>query len=454
MWVYRSVIAAVACLGLSAPAGAQTMMDSLSFAYNNNPTLNAARSRGRSTDESVAIALSGYRPQVTAQASAAITSTSTIASGTNSSRTFRPRTIQINLVQPLFTGFRVTNQVKQSEAAVRAQRETIRNTEQEVLFDAGTAFMDVIRDTSIVDLRETNLKFLAEQVRAARDRFNVGEGTRTDVAQAEARQQLAISQLNASRAALNASRATFRQVIGVDPKRLTGSAPLDKMLPKSVQAAIDVSQSRHPAILAGVNNVDVAAFNVKVVEGALLPSLNLQGSVSRSWEPSSTVERSDTATLGLSLSVPIYQGGGEYARVRQAKEDLGTARIQVDVTRDQVRQAAIASWGQLEAANASVVAARAQVEASQLALNGVIEEQRVGQRTTLDVLNAQAELIDARVILVTAERNRVVAAFALVSAVGRLDADNLGLSVTKYKPEEHYQAVRDKWIGLRTPDGR
>jgi outer membrane protein len=455
---------ALALAATAAPARAQTMLDALSLAYSNNPDLNAQRSRTRSTDENVAIALSGYRPQVTLNASSVWSSTrsrvnvvSPVTGLTTSSVTntdLNPRNIQLSLVQPIFSGFQVPNAVKQSEAAVRAQREFTRNTEQDVLFDAGTAFMDVIRDTAIVGLRETNVKFLTEQVRAARDRFNVGEGTRTDVAQADARLQLAVSQVNSARAQLTTSRAIFRQVVGIEPKSLTGMVPLERLLPKSGPQAVDLAQNRHPAILAGVNNVDVAAFNVKIAEGDLLPQVNLQASVSRTVGASTTVQSQNNAQIGVTLSVPLYQGGAEYARVRKAKEDLGTARIQLDSTRDAIRQSAVAAFGQYEAAGASITAARAQVEAARLALNGVVEEQRVGQRTTLDVLNAQAELIDAQVNQVLAERNRVVAAFALTSAIGRLDADSLHLKVVKYHPVQHYDAVRDKWFGLRTPDGR
>lgn len=459
--------AAAGLLALTAaPVSAQSLVDTLSLAYTNNPTLNVQRSRTRSTDEGVAIALSGYRPRVSLDASAfsstttarrtvtITTPTGPVTQNVTSTTTVRPRNIELSLVQPLFTGFQVPNQVKQSEAAVRAQREATRNTEQDVLLDAATAFMDVIRDTALVGLQETNVKFLTEQVRAARDRFNVGEGTRTDVAQAEARLQLAISQVNSARAQVNASRAVYRQVVGVEPKKLTGSLPIEKFIPKAIGAAIDVAQNKHPAILAGLHNVDVASFNVKVAEGELLPQANLQASVSRSVTPQTGTLWANNAQIGVSVTVPLYQGGAEYARIRQAKEDLGTARIQLDVTRDQVRQAAVASFGQYEATGASVVAAKAQVDAARLALNGVIEEQRVGQRTTLDVLNAQAELIDAQVNQVTAERNRVVAAFTLVSALGRLDSDTLGLRAKRYDPVEHYDAVRDKWFGLRTPDGR
>ncbi|MEJ1158677.1 TolC family outer membrane protein [Prosthecomicrobium sp. N25] len=470
----QSGVLALLMAGTSGSAMAQTLLDALSLAYSNNPDLNEQRSRTRSADENVNIALSGYRPQINLNASSVWTSSRTNRFTNAPGKTTPPldvsadtsglqRNIQLSLVQPIFSGFQTTNSVKQNEAAVLAQREFTRNTEQQILFDAGTAFMDVIRDTALVGLQETNVKFLTEQVRAARDRFAVGEGTRTDVAQAEARQQLAVSQLNSARAQANSSRARFRQVIGVEPGRLTGSVPFERLLPKNGPQAVDIAQVRHPAILAGVHNIDVASFNMKVIEGDLLPQVNLQGAVSRtlsesnatgSLQPGRTRSNTNNAQIGINVTVPIYQGGAEYARVRKAKEDLGTARIQLDSTRDFVRRTAIAAFGQYEAAGASIIAARAQVEAARLALNGVIEEQRVGQRTTLDVLNAQAELIDAQVNQVLAERNRVVAAFALTAAIGKLDAENLSLKVVKYDPVQHYDAVRDKWFGLRTPDGR
>ena len=457
MAVKRSVwfgIVATSLVATVVPAGAQSFQEALALAYNNNPQLNVARSTGRATDENVAIALSGGRPRLSATGTYGAqdlqigTATGKVGYASN------PATMGITLVQPLFTGFQVENGVKQAEAGVMAQRESLRNTEQQILFSAAQAFMEVIRDQALVSLQESNTKFLSEQVRAAKDRFQVGEGTQTDVAQAEASYQGAISQLNSARATLNASRATFRQVIGVDPKRLTGTFPVERLFPKTVDAAVSVGQSEHPAIRSSVFNVDVASFNVKVLEGQLMPSLNAQAGLSRSWDQSPSAHSQNSASVGLNLTVPIYQGGGEYAKVRQAKEQLGTARIQVDVYRDQVRQAVVAAWGSLQASGASVAAARAQVEASQLALNGVIEEQRVGQRTTLDVLNAQTALVTARSNLVTAETQRVVLAFQLASALGRLDSEHLNLRVTRYDAAQHYEAVKDSWFGLRTPDGR
>jgi outer membrane protein len=441
---------------LAGPAAAQSLVETLAYAYSYNPTLNAARSTGRAADEGVAIALSGYRPTINSTMSAGISQLEAVGwpSGTETDRRTYPTTMGLTVVQPLFTGMRVTNGVNQSEAAVRAQREIIRSTEQSVLLQAATAFGDVIRDAALQRLAESNVKFLTEQVRADTDRRNVGEGTRTDVARAEAQLQQGVSQLNAAKAQLAQSRATFRQVVGVEPKALGAPYSVAALLPKNVDVGVSTAMKEHPAVLASLHNMDVAAFNVKILEGALLPQLNAQGSLNYNSQPSITSERSTSATIGLNLTIPLYQGGGEYARVRQAKEQLGTARIQVDVNRDQVRSQVIGYWGQLAAAQASITAARAQTESAEVALSGVVEEQRVGQKTNVDVLNAQTAVVNARSTLATAQRNQLVASFALAAAVGRLDASHLKLKVIPYLPEQHYEAVRDKWYGLRTPDGR
>lgn len=436
-----------------ADADAQTLNNALAAAYANNPSLNAARAQLRGIDENVSQALGGWRPQVFGSVSAGHSSTFPQPGSSTHQNT---AAVGVQIDQPVFRGFRTVNSTRQAESAVRAQRESLRSTEQTVMFDAAQAYMDVIRDTAIVSLRQSDIKFLREQVRAARDRFSVGEGTRTDVSQAEARLSAAQSQLNLALANLNASRAVFRQVIGVEAASLVPDATVRRLLPQSMDSAIAIGTGGHPAILAAQHNVDVAAFNVKAIEGELMPSVSLEGNLQRQWNPSPTgaIDHTDSASVFGRVSVPIYQGGVVSSRVRQAKEQLGNARILVDVARDQVRAAVVASWGQYQAAEASILAARAQVEASQLALNGVVEEQRVGQRTTLDVLDSQRELINAQVSLVTAQRDSVVAAFALVSAIGRLTADQLQLGVAAFDPVEHADKVRDKWFGLRTPDGR
>ncbi|WP_108659665.1 TolC family outer membrane protein [Acuticoccus kandeliae] len=436
-------------------AQSQTLTESLAAAYNTNPTLNAARSRLRAIDENIAIARSGNRPRLSAAFSQE-TNTSRIVGdrgfrGTSGSN---PTQVALQLTQPLFQGFQVRNTIRQSESAVKAERASLQNTEQSVLFDVATSFEDVIQNRSIVSLRESDVEFLTAQVQAAQDRFEVGEGTRTDVSQAEARRAQAVSALAFARANLSSSEATYRQLTGLDARNLKNNFNVERLLPKSLNSAIDIGQQGHPAIIATLFDVDTAMFNVKAIEGQALPSVNVTGQLSTTWNQQTNVDRQDAASLGLNVSVPIYQGGLIAAQTRQAKEQLGTSRIQVDLTRDQVRQNTVASWASYDASVRSIFAARTGVFAAQLALQGVVEEQRVGQRTTLDVLDAQRDLVSAQVTLVQSERDKEVAAFALLGAIGRLGVETLGLQVAVYRPQEHTDAVRDKWFGFRTPDGR
>lgn len=435
-------------------------MGALAKAYQHNSTLNAARAGVRVTDEGVAIAKSGYRPQINGSASIDYSTTRGNGDVDRDSTRLTTGSFGVSISQTLFDGFQTKNNVAAAEARVFASGQSLRNSEQDTLFDAASAYMDVIRDRQIAVLRERNLQFLAEQVRAARSRFEVGEGTRTDVAQADAGRALAVAQLSAARAQADASAATYRQLVGDEPGKLSPASPVAKLLPKGLDQAIALGTSAHPVILANEHLVDAAAFSVKSAEGQLLPQVSANAGISRSYrntspEGSSLQDGNSTsAGIGATLTVPIYQGGRVSAQVRQSKEQLGQARIQVDVGRDQVRRAITSAWTQYVAAQQNVSANRESVAATQLALNGVIEERNVGQRTTLDVLNAQADVINAQIDLASTERDVVVASYAILSAIGQLSATRLGLAVAEYKPEEHYNAVKDKWIGLRTPDGR
>jgi outer membrane protein len=255
-------------------------------------------------------------------------------------------------------------------------------------------------------------------------------------------------------ATYKASVATYRQVIGVDPGKLAPGAPVDRFSPPNLTQSVSAGTSTHPSVTTAQYNVDVALQAVKVAEGALYPTVSLQGSVQQANEQSLLSLRSFNALVLGQVTIPIYQGGSEYSVIRQAKETLGQRRLDLDTARDQVRQSVVQSWGQLEAAKANIEATQAQVQATEIALNGVREEARVGQRTTLDVLNAQQELVNARVALVSAQRDRVVASYTLLSSVGRLSPQVLGLRVSNYDAAVHYHQVRDQWGGVRTPDGR
>lgn len=434
---------------------AQMLEQALAEAYINNPTLNAQRAALRAIDETVPRALSGYRPTITAGASAGIRATdSRLAGGGSTSSTLRQTSIDLVLDQNLFRGFRTTNEVRSAESTVNRARETLRDTEQTVLLTVATVFMDVLRDDALVELQRQNLEALQEQLRATRDRFTVGEVTRTDVALSEASVAGALSALIQAQAQLATSKAVYRQRTGRDPGKLQPGRPIERLLPSSFAAAIQLGLAQHPTILAGQYAVDIAALQVKIAEGALLPTLSGQAAISRTTEPSAGVDRQNVAAGSLNLSVPIYQGGAEYAAVRQAKETLGETRIRLDATRDEVRAAVVQFWTQLDAAKAGIEAAQTQVTAQQIALDGITEEYRVGQRTILDVLTARAQLVTAQSNLVVAQRNRVVNSYSVLGSLGRLDAETLSLRVAVYAPDEHYYQIRDSWFGLRTPDGR
>lgn len=464
MWHFAAggrivAFAAVAMFfGAAVPASAQTLEQSLAAAYANNPTLNSQRAATRATDEYVPIALSGYRPQVFGSSYVGTqwseTRASTEAGMVTTHDQTQPYGFGVTISQTIYDGLRTANSVRGAEFQVKGQRELLRNTEQLVLLDAVTAYMNVLQNAALVELQKQNLTALQEELRATRDRFSVGEVTRTDVAQAEASVANAQSDLALAESNLNSARATFFQVVGLQPNRLAPGRPIDNLLPRALPKAVDLGLATHPAVKAAEFAVDAAMSNVKVAEGALSPSLSLNGAASSDYNSSETISRQTSASLTLNLSVPIYQGGSEYATIRQNKELLGQSRIEVDVNREQVRASVVQFWGSLEAAKAAIESAQASVAANEIALTGVREEWRVGQRTTLDVLNAQTALFNARASLVVAQRDRVVASYSLLSAVGQLSADKLGLKVARYNPKVHYDQVRDAWFGVRTPDGR
>ena len=443
-----AAVAVAGSFSVLTPASAETLAEALASAYANNPSLNAQRAALRATDEGVPQALSGYRPTISGAASAGINN----VSGSGSAY---PTSVSISVVQPIFTGFQTKNSVRAAETAVLAGRESLRATEQSTLLSAVTAFMDLVQAQANLNLQRQNVDFLRQQLNAANDRLNVGEGTRTDVAQTNARLAVGRSQYEAAVATLNTAVAVYEQVVGHRPQRLGSAKPVGTLLPNSLDAALAAAMGTNPSILAAAYNIDVATYNVNVLEGSLLPSASVTGTLSHSdTGTSGPTAVTDSASLVARLSVPIYSAGLTDAKVRQAKEVLGQRRLEHDAAMAQIRQAVISAWGTLAAARAQVEAAQAGISAQTLALNGVIEQQKVGQSTTLDVLNAQQDLLTARLSSVTAQHDRVVASYSLLSAVGRLTAEKLSLKVQIYDEIDHYRQVRDKWHGLRTPDGR
>ena len=457
-----ALIGAVVAIPCS-EARADTLLWALVQAYQNNPSLNAQRASLRATDENVPQALSGYRPKLSITANGGENYTdvgnhvyvNNVPSQTNSVTTpFTSRGVGATATQTLYNGMQTSNRVRQAESQVMGARETLRVTEQQVLLDAATAYMNLLRDEAILELNRRNVEVLTEQLKQTRDRFTVGEVTRTDVAQAESRLAAGRSALLGAQSNYMTSSGNYRRVIGVAPGKLAPGVPVDRFSPPSLKGAIAQGEAQSPSVLAATYGVDIAELAVKINEGSLYPNLTLAANISQNWLATYNTAHQFLASIAGQLTIPIYQGGGEYSAIRQSKETLGQQRLNLDVNRDQARATVVQNWGQLVAAKAQIEATTAQVNAAEIALNGVREEARVGQRTTLDVLNAQQELVNARVALVTAQHDRVVASFTLLAAVGALSTRTLGLNAPVYDPEVHYQQVRDAWIGLRTPDGR
>ena len=436
-------------------ARAESISSALARAYMGNPDLNQQRAGTRATDEVVARAKAGYRPQINGTGSLGYNAIDEKFNGIAIKGNTFPTTAAVNITQNIFNGNRTTNGVKQAESQVLGSREQIRNTEQNTLQNGATAYMNVLRDTAILELDQNNITVLEEQLRQTRDRFVVGEVTRTDVAQAESSLANARSTYFTGRANLQTSVANYRQIIGVQPTRLEAARPIDPLLPRSLDEAVRIALSEHPSIQAAFHNVDAAQLQVQLNEGVLYPTLNVVANVQNNNQYSGLpTNRLFDASVLAQFSVPLYSGGDTYASVRQAKELLAQARLQADLQRDMIRAQVVSTWGQLETAKAVIRSSQAAVKSSEIALDGVREEAKVGQRTTLDVLIAQQTLLQSRVSLVSAQRDRVVASYAVFAAVGRLSAANLALNVIQYDPTIHFDQVKDKWIGLRTPDGR
>jgi outer membrane protein len=452
----------LACMG-PAPALADTIEAALVRAYQNNPQLNAQRAQVRSTDENVPQALSGYRPKIAVTASAgAQYQNFTLTQGGDLNRlakqnfngTDAPRAVGITATQTLYNGYQTANKTRAAESQVSGSREALRVLEESVLLSAATIYMDYLRDSAIVEVQKSNVRVLEQTLKQTQDRFNVGEVTRTDVAQSEAQLAAGKTQELTAESNLTTTRSNFRRIIGNEPQALAPGSPVDRFLPNTLPSAVELSLVENPNVTAAMYGIDVNFLQVKIAEGALLPTVTAQVAVQQAYEQQLTTYQTLGASAIVQASIPIYQGGAEYSLIRQSKENLSQQRLVLEQTRDQTRANTITAWGQLVAGKAQVASAQAQVTASEIALNGVREEAKAGQRTTLDVLNAQQALVNARVALVTAQHDRVVASYSVLSAIGRLSPQVLKLHTTVYDPSVHYQQVRDSWFGLRTPDGK
>jgi outer membrane protein len=469
MGVLRHFIAAAAAVTVVCASGspplAETIDSALVKAYQGNPQLNAQRAQVRSTDENVPQALSGYRPRVGITATlgeerGTISENSALPAGavtpnfsTTTSQTFTPYSYGITATQTLFNGMQTANRTRTAESQVMGAREGLRVLEQTVLLNSATIYMDVLRDAGLVEIQQSNVTALKQVMEQTNKRFSRGDVTATDVAQAKT--QLAGAELALMQAqyTLAAARAQYEAIIGVPPQNLRPASPVDRFLPKTLVAAKEVGAAQNPNITAGMYGIDVAYLQVKVNEGALFPTVAVQATIQQAQNPAVLVNNETTASIIGQLTVPLYQGGGEYSLIRQSKETLAQQRLNLDLVRLQVRAAVAQAWAQLEAAKGELQKARDQVAAAETAVNGMLKEILVGERTTLDLLITQQNLVNARSSLVVAQHDRVVSSYSLLAATGRLSPAVLSLPTLIYDPMVHYQQIRDAWIGLRAPSG-
>jgi outer membrane protein len=448
--VRRIISGALAGALLAGTASADTLREALVSAYQTNPTLTAQRENLKATDANVAIARAAGRPQVTASV------------GVNRNLTRSGVIVQtqgndhnisvsggVDLSVPFFNGGSVRNSVQAAKTRVEAGRATLRAVEGDVFTQATAAYMDVIRDRAIVELNENNVKVLTTNLEATRDRFEIGDLTRTDVAQSEARLQLGRSQLASAQGQLTASEATYRQVIGRPPGELAPPPPLPP-LPANETEATRIALASNPDLLSLQRQAVAAGYDVNVARAGRLPTISGVASadyINQVTGGTNGLDRTGTATsVGLNLQLPIFQGGLPAARIRQAQAQQGQLQEQLVGTERAVVQATRSAFAGYEASQRSIQAQTIAVQANQLSLEGNRAEQSVGTRTVLDVLNAEQELLQSQVSLVTAKRDAYVAGFQLLNAMGQAEAQDLGLEGGPlYDPLGNYRRVAGNW---------
>lgn len=444
---YRRLIATSIFAGLLAMAPldlrATTLEEAMARTYENNPTLQAARAQLRATDEQIAQAKSLRRPTVDITGQAGPES---VDSDISDSGTSLNGTVALNLNQPLYRGGSIDASISQADNVILAQRETLSSVEQQVLLQAVTAFSNVVRDEAVLELTQKNVEVLTRQLEATRTRFDVGELTRTDVAQAESRLAGAQAEEIAAEGQLTTSRAVYRQIVGEEAVDLEASKPPTDL--PSAEAETVAESSNNPDLTAAKFLERAARDGIDVVFGELLPRVDLVGRVQAlDREATEAGMYENSAGVFLQVRIPLYQGGGVSSRVRESKQIVSQRRQQVFEQQRATEQQATSSWRALETARAQITSFQSQVEATRVALEGVREEANVGARTILDVLDAQQEYLVAQVNLVRAERDEVVAAYQVLAAVGRLTAAGLGLPAAPYDVIRHYDEVKDKFWG-------
>ena len=443
-----AIVAAAVFAG--SPVSAQTLTEAFAYTYNNNPQILAQRALLRATDEQVPQALSNWRPTVTLTGQAGFERAGVAARGTSTNfSSFEPRSLDLRVTQPLYRGGRTEAATRQAINTVQSTRAQTLGVETTVFQAVAQAYLDVVRDQTLVEVNRNNEQVLRRQLEATQDRFRVGEVTRTDVAQAESSLAQATANRISSEGTLEISRASYTRAVGHPPGRLV--QPRERpVLPASRDEALGLAMHNNPNVISANFTELAARENIDVVRGQLLPTISLVGDLNRSFAPSVSLRtaRQDTASVVAQLTVPLYEGGLIWSQTRQAEQTVGQRRSQVDDARRLAVQQATSAWESLQSGRAAIVSFGAAVRAAQIALEGVQQEALVGSRTVLDVLISEQQLFTTQSQLTTAQHDAAVAEYNLAAAIGRLIAPELRLPVQLYDMEHHYRAVKDKLIGF------
>jgi len=441
------VSALVVGMGTASTAWSQSLVEAMVSTYNSNPDLLAGRALLRQTDETLAQAVANWRPKITLSVEYnKIEADSIPIRVLPSYFILNGKTTLLAVTQPLFRGGKTVADTKVAQANIQAQRAQLANTEATVLLSAVTAYANLVQDLGIVDVRRNNVRVLVQQLDATRERFRVGELTITDVSQAEARLEQAKADLVLAEAQVRIDEATYVHIIGARPGRM-GELPLFGALPGSEEEAVSLAMNSGYLPVSAQYRISAASYGVNSAVSVLLPQVNLVGYIQQQFDLQVPNDNFNQYGVRLQATVPIYQNGSEWSAVRQAKELVGQRRNELDSARRTAAENTIRGWRNLDSARSRVTSFTAQVKANDVALNGVRQEALVGSRTTLDVLNAEQELLNSQVNLITARHDVQVAYYSVLFGIGRLTARTLGLPVEYYDEEKYYKEVGSRWIG-------
>lgn len=446
---FRGIIisAAVICLVGAPPVYADDFADALAATYQSNPQIKAARERVKTSDESVNQAFSGFRPSIESNYDRGRARSSFGTADWNYADTTNK---QLTITQPIFEGGRTLAGFKAAKERVKAAQADLHATTQQVLFNAVTAYAEIVEKQSVLELSRKNVDVLAKQLDATQLRFKVGELTRTDVAQAESRMARAEADKHQAEGDLKSARATFERVVGYPAGKILDVPLTPPGLPTGLEEARTLAEHMSPVLLGAMFREKAADADIRTQEGRLLPSVTLQGGMSRR-DGSATLNgttSSDNDSLTMNVSIPLYQSGAEYSRVRAAKSQLQEAKFNALDARNNSIENVTRSWEDYRAAIAVIEASKQAIKASETALQGVRQENEFGVRTVLDVLDAEQEVFSNRVALVRAQKNLTVQSYRLLASVGRLIPQTLNLNVEVYDPKDHYDDVKYKTIGF------